>query len=130
MGSSSSSESSSSESGSSSSSSSSESKSSESGSSESSERGQSSGKHQHQHKGRTYNEELQADKMQMVLYGAMGFLMCSLGFLFMATMVSMVMKRVRNGTGPIYRNLAATPVEFVRNPLELEDIARKPDDKQ
>jgi len=64
----------------------------------------------------------------MVLYGAMGFLVCSLGFLFIVTLVSFLTKRTRAGAGPNYSNLAATPVEFVRNPLD--ELTKKPEDKE
>lgn len=72
--------------------------------------------------------DIEANKLQMVLYGAMGFLMCSLGFLFIITILSMMMKRVRAGPRPSYRNLAASPVEFVRNPME--NLVKKPEDKE
>merc|ERR1712168_1461931 len=71
-------------------------------------------------------DEVQADKLQMVMYGAMGFLMCSLGFLFIITILSMLMKRARAGAS--YRNLSTAPVEFVRNPME--DTIKKPADKE
>jgi len=66
--------------------------------------------------------------MQMILYGAMGFLICSLGFLFMVTMFSMIMRRMRTPAGSTYRNLAATPVELIRNPME--NFNQKPEDKK
>jgi len=52
--------------------------------------------------------------------------MCSLGFLFIITILSMLMKRARAGAS--YRNLSAAPVEFVRNPME--DAVKKPADKE
>jgi len=66
------------------------------------------------------DEDLRANKLQMILYGAMGFLICFLGFLFMAIMFSMVMRRMRatTSTGLTYRNLATQPVELARNPME------------
>merc|ERR1712228_1003699 len=102
----------------------SESGSSESRSSESWESGEDD------NRGPEFEDDLQADKLQMILYGAMGFLICSLGFLFMAIMFSMVMRRMRatTSTGLTYRNLATTPVELVRNPME--DLIKKPEDKE
>jgi len=69
-----------------------------------------------------------SDRLEMVLNGAMGFLLCSLGFLLIITIYSLIMKRVRAGPGPSYRNLAAAPVEFVRNPTEY--VVKKPEDKE
>jgi len=70
------------------------------------------------------------DRLQMVLYGAMGFLICSLAFLVMVTVISFLTKKSRDraGAGPNYSNLAATPIEFVRNPLD--ELTQKPGDKE
>jgi hypothetical protein len=64
--------------------------------------------------------------MEMMMYGATGFLICALGFLFIVTVASLVIKRTRGR--PAYRNLGATPAEFVRNPMEK--MMAKPDDKE
>jgi len=70
-------------------------------------------------------EEEEENKLQMVIYGAMGFMICALGFLFIATIVSMVMKKARSR--PTYTNLATTPIE-INNPLA--DVLKKPEDKE
>jgi len=62
--------------------------------------------------------------MEMIMYGATGFLICALGFLFIVTIASLLIKRGR----PAYRNLGANPMEFVRNPME--NMMAKPDDKE
>jgi len=63
--------------------------------------------------------------MEMIMYGATGFLICALGFLFIVTIASLLIKRTRGR--PAYRNLGAAPMEFVRNPME--NMMAKPDDK-
>jgi len=72
-------------------------------------------------------EEEEENKMQMVLYGAMGFMVCALGFLFIATVVSMVMKKAKARSPPTYTNLATIPIE-IKNPLA--DVLKKPEDKE
>jgi hypothetical protein len=55
----------------------------------------------------------------------MGFMICALGFLFIATIVSMVMKKARSR--PTYTNLATTPIE-INNPLA--SVLKKPEDRE